>query len=254
LILDGCTKKKQNEKYVVRVNNQYLTEKELDKMIGTSQNHLYRSEAIRNWINREVLYQEAVKQGILNDSDFKDLLNQSKKEMASSLLLQRVFLNQENKVNDVSAVDFYNANINDFKTFYDAFLVNRLVFSDEQTASRFHSQALEKNWMFALSNLNDSSLILNDENKLLYEYEIEPVSLLKIIKELLPGEISIVVKNKAGNFEIVQLLKKFDKNSILPYDLVKSKVKERFLVRQKDSVINSYIKDLYSKNEIEVKN
>jgi hypothetical protein len=254
LIVNGCTKEKQKEKYVARVNNQYLTEKQLDKMTGTSQEHLYRSEVIRNWINREVLYQEASRQGILNDSVFKDLLGQSKKELASSLLLQKVFLNQENNVDDVSTLNFYNNNINDFKTYYDAYFVNRLVFSEEQAASKFHSQALEKNWQFALSNLNDSSLVLNEENKLLYEYEIEPVSLLKIIKELLPDEISIVVKNEAGNFEIVQLLRKFDKNSVLPYDLVKSKVRERFLVRQKDSVINSYIKDLYSKNEIEVKN
>jgi hypothetical protein len=254
LALNGCAKEKQNEKYVARVNNQYLTEKDLDKMIGASENHLYRSEAIRDWVNREVLYQEAVKQGIINDSDFIKLVERSKKELASSLLLQKLFLDKEDKIDETSALNFYNNNNNDFKTFYDAFLVNRIIFSNEEAASQFHTQALEKNWNLASSDINDSSLVQNEENKLLYEFEIQPVSLLRIIRELLPGEISIVVKNEMGNYEIIQLLQKYVKNTILPFNLVESKVKERLLIRQKDSVINNYIKDLYSKNEIEVKN
>lgn len=256
LALNGCTKEKQNKKYVARVNNQYLTEQELDGMINkTSENHLYRSEIIRDWINREVLYQEAVKKGILNDEDFKNIIERSRKEIAASLLLKKVFLDQKNNVNEVMAMDFYKNNIDDFKTFYNAFLVNRVTFNNEEDASRFHSQALETNWDSALSVIRqDTSLISNESKKLLYEYEIQPVSLIKIIKELLPGEVSIVVKDEMGNYEITQLLQKFDKNTILPFDLVKSKVDERFLVRQKDSLINNYIKDLYSKNEIEVKN
>ncbi len=256
LFFAACTQKAPPKEYVAKVNNQYLTENDLKSMMGPgSQSHKYRSELIREWINREILYQEAVKQGILKDKEFKRISELSEKEIAGSLLLQKIYSKQEQTVNDSSLSNFYKENMDDFRLFYDAYLMNQVVFKDEKKAARFHSVALEENWHSALDSLgNDTSLISNDQNKLLYNYQVHSIDILKIIKELLPNEISIVVKDDAGNYDIVQLLKKYDKNSILPFELVKSRVKERYLMRQRDSLINNYVKSLYSSNEIEVKN
>lgn len=256
LFLAACTQKAPPKKYVARVNNQYLTENELKSMMNPSyQDHQYRSELIREWINREVLYQEAVKQGILKDKEFKRISEQSEKEIAGSLLLKKFYARQKENVNDLAAVNFYKENIDDFKSFYNAYLINQVVFNNDKEASEFHSLALEENWDSALHSFNnDTSLIYNNQNKLLYDYQVRSIDILKIIKELLPNEISIVVKDDAGNYNVVQLLKKFDKNAVLPFDLVKSKVEERYLMRQRDSIIKNYVKSLYSSNDIEVNN
>lgn len=256
LFLAACTQKAPPKEYVAKVNNQYLTEADLKSMMSPeSQNHQYKNEIIREWINREVLYQEAVKQGILKDKEFKRISEQSEKEIAGSLLLQKMFSKQNQIVKDSSLYNFYKENMGEFKLFYDAYLINQVVFKNEKEALRFHSIVLEENWNSALDSCNtDTSLISNNQNRLLYDYQVHSIDILKIIKELLPNEISIVVKDAAGNYDIVQLLKKYDKNSILPLDLVKSRVKERYLMRCKDSLINNYIKSLYSSNKIEVKN
>jgi len=256
LFLAACTQKAPPKEYVARVNNQYLTKDDLKNMMSSgSPNYQYRSELIREWINSEVLYQEAVKQGILKDKDFKRISEQSEREIAGSLLLQKMYSKQKQLASDSSLSNFYKKNIDEFKLFYDAYLINQVVFNKEKEAAKFHSIALEENWNSALDSLgDDTSLISDNQNKLLYGYQVHSVDILKIIKELLPNEISIVVKDDAGNFDIVQLLKKYNKNSILPFDLVKSRVKERYLMNRRDSLINNYVKSLYSSNEIEVKN
>ena len=49
-------------------------------MIDTNNtSNFYKNEVIRNWINKEVMYQEALKKGILKESEFNRLIENSKK-------------------------------------------------------------------------------------------------------------------------------------------------------------------------------
>ena len=88
--LFGCGKNESKIEYVARVNDSYLTSQDLAEItapMGTSR--FYRNEIIRNWINRELLYQEAVKQGILDQKNYTRIVNNSKKELAASMLISK---------------------------------------------------------------------------------------------------------------------------------------------------------------------
>jgi hypothetical protein len=56
-----------------------------------------------------------------------------------------------------------------------------------------------------------------------------------------------------GNYFIVQLLRKFDKDSIPPYEIIEGLIRDRYMALKKEQFIKDYVKDLYSKNDIEVK-
>ena len=65
---------------------------------------------------------------------------------------------------------------------------------------------------------------------------IYPVQLSRIIKDFYPEEISIVITEKPGYYSIVQLLNKLVKESVPPFELIKSKVEKRFIAEKKKEI------------------
>jgi hypothetical protein len=89
--------------------------------------------------------------------------------------------------------------------------------------------------------------------QLVDENSIYPLQLSQMIKDLYPQEISIVITEKPGYYSIVQMLNSFSKDSILPYDVIKTLVQERYVAEKKNQIIEDYLKELYTQNEIEIK-
>jgi PPIC-type PPIASE domain len=256
IILAGCSKEPEKKEYVARVNDKYLTQEELNNMLQSANNkNFYKDEIIRNWINNELLYQKAIKEGITDESLYKRLTNESNKELAVTLLLNQVYTNENEKIDSKQIENFYESNKNDFKAFYDGYVINLINFNNEDKAIRFRSTLLETDWSHAINAFKgDTSIINITANKLYYDYELQPAPLSRMVKELNPNEVSIIFSNGQNNFYIVQLVNKVPQDSIVPLEYIKDEVENRIMANKKDEFIRNYIKELYSKNEIEVKN
>ena len=253
--LEACKKEVPNKKYIAKVNDSYLTEDELDSIYNINSGIQFRDEIIRNWINRELLFQEAKKQGILNNKNFNRILDDSKKELAASFLLKDYINKEKIAVEPAELEEYYNKNPDEFKLLYDSYLLNVIVFNNEDIALKFRAEALGKNWEDAYQDIkNDTALFSEKSRELLFEYKVQPVSVLRVVRELYPSEISIVLHTDGGRFTVVQLIQKFDKGSLPPFDLIKNEVKNVYLVQKKELTVKNYIKELYSKNDIEVNN
>jgi PPIC-type PPIASE domain len=254
--LVGCSKEPEKKEYVARVNDKYLTQEELNNMLQSADNkNFYKDEIIRNWINNELLYQKAIKEGITDESLYKRITSESSKELAVTLLLNQVYSDEKGNIDSKQIEDFYESNKNDFKAFYDGYVINLINFNNEDKAIRFRSALLETDWSHAINAFKgDTSIINITANKLYYDYELQPASLSRMVKELNPNEVSIIFSNGQNNFYIVQLVNKVPKDSIVPLEYIKDEVENRIIANKKDEFIRNYIKELYSKNEIEVKN
>jgi hypothetical protein len=255
-LLPGCGEEKTRKDFVARVNNTYLTKDELAAMIDTgSGRNYYKNEIVRNWINKELLYQEAEKEGILNDETFKRLLNSSKKELAAALLVQKYYEDQKVNLNSKEVENYFEDHINDFRLSSDSYLINLIEFSNEDKAVRFRNTVIESDWEKALNIFRGDTTVINSHSKeILAEYQIHPASLLRIITALEPKELSIVINYEHDKYAVIQEIDKFPRDSVPPFDAVKLEAGRRLAQEMKEQMINSYIQDLYSNNDIEVKN
>ena len=96
-------------------------------------------------------------------------------------------------------------------------------------------------------------MVNNTLSDLVEEGNIYPSQLSRIIKDFYPEEISIVISEKPGYYSVVQLMDKYGKESIPPFEIIKSEVEKRFIAEKKQILVEEFLKDLYSKNEIEIK-
>ena len=224
-------------------------------LLAPANKNFYKNEIVRNWINKELLYQKAVKEGITKENGYVHLMENSKKELAVTLLLDKIYSEEKEKIDNNQVEQFYNQNKEDFKSFYNAYIINMISFNDENKAINFRSTLLETDWTRAANVFKGDTSVTNLlTNKMYYEYELQPPSLNRIVKELNPNEVSIIFSNQYNDYSIVQLVKKFPKDSLLPLEYVRSNVEDRLIANKKDELIRNYVKELYSKNDIEVKN
>ncbi len=254
-VISGCGKESSEKEYIARVNNSYFTKDDLASVVDSGYGKKeYRNEIVRNWIDEELLYQEAKSSGILKDEDFIRIKNESEKRLAITFLINKLFNDEQLTIEPSEVKDYFDKHRENFKLFHNTFLVNLVQFDDEDRAISFRDEAFTSGWQKSAESFSSDSNVVSIENsKLVYEYELQPADLVRIMRELLPGEISIVINDGMGNYFVVQLLEKYERGSIPPYEIIDELVRDRYAAAKKEQFIKNYVKDLYSKNDIEVR-
>jgi hypothetical protein len=117
----------------------------------------------------------------------------------------------------------------------------------------FRSAVLQKGWEIASEEIKIDSILNNRAGVFLSEDEIYPSLLRRILPELLPQEVSTVISEENKNFMIIQLIEKYESETIPPFEFIRNKVENRFLALKKEEFIKKYMERLYSENDIEIK-
>ena len=255
LAIAACSKEQKKDDFIARVNDSYLTREEFASLADTSNlNSAQKEQLIKKWIYQEVLFQEAAKEGITKAKDYLNIIKKSSYELAAAMLLEKYESSEEINYSDDDLINYYESDKNYFRLNSDSYRLNKVSFSSEDKAIKFRSLALDSDWKKAVNVfVSDSSLIKNIESVFEEENNIYPVQLSRIIKDFYPDEISIVIAEKPGYYSIVQLLNKYNKQSVPPFEIIKSKVEKRFTAEKKKLLVEEYLKTLYSENEIEIK-
>jgi hypothetical protein len=251
----SCSKETRKKDFVARVNDSYLTREEFASLVDTTNlNSDQKEQVIENWVYDEILFQQAEKAGITKSSDYHKVIVSSKRKLAATMLLNDYISDEDFDFSENDLSVYYEKNKYYFRSSTNSYLINKVVFVDEDKAIKFRNTAINENWNNAVNIfLSDSSIRKNYSSYLVEENNIYPYQLSRIIKDFYPLEISIVITEKAGYYSIVQLLKNFPSGSILPFEIIKENVKKRYLSEKKNEIIKIYLKELYSQNEIEIK-
>ena len=255
LVIASCSEEQKKVDFIARVNDSYLTGEEFASLADTSNlSPSQKDQLIKNWIYQEILFQEASKEGITKDKDYQSIIKKSSYELAVTMLIEKFESSEDVSYSDDDLLKYYESNKNYFRLNFDSYLINKVAFNYEDKAIKFRRFALDNDWKKALDVfISDSGLIANTSSVFVEEDNIYPVQLSRIIKDFYPNEISIVIAEKLGYYSVVQMLNKFNKHSIPPFEVIKSKVRKRFIAEKKKLLVEEYIKDLYSQNEIEIR-
>ena len=255
VLIAGCQESSDKTDYVARVNDSYLSGSDLLGILDSANvDDNFKAEVIRKWILKELLYQEAINEGILNEKDFKRILEKSKKELAGSLLLKNFSSNVTLDYQPKEVEEYYNHSKMEFSFGSNSFKLNIATFSNQNNAVQFRSLLLINGWDEAVTQYSDDSTLLSVSNGIiLSEQDIYPQQLARIVNGLHPLEISIVISDDAGYHTVAQVLNNFKKGTIPPFDMIKESVEERFIANKKKQLLDNYIDELYSKSDIEIK-
>jgi len=252
----SCAESEKPEKYVARVNDSYLTERKLSELIDSqydSENS--RNSIIRNWVRQEILYQQAVKQGITERKDFKETVEDTKRQLAAAMVLENFTGSSKPAYTVEDLKYYYETNQTSFRLPFNSYYINRINFTDENTAVRFRTEVITGNWKDAVKLFSQDTSLVNVSNGILLpEQDIYPSKLLRVLEGLYPLEISIVISDDRGYYTVLQLIDKYFAHSVPPFEAVKKDVEERYQSAITELTVEDYIHDLFDQNEIEINN
>jgi len=252
--LFGCSEVKKPDSYIAKVNDSYLTETSLSEMIDSqyvSDNS--RSVIIKNWVKQEILYQQAVKEGVTETAKFILTIENTKKQLAAALLLEKYAATVQSQFTIDELENFFEENLSSFKLPFNAYFLNRANFSDRDAAVKFRSALIMNGWNGAVEETEHAINVINIEDSVLVsEPDLQPVRLQRILEGLYPLEISIVIPDERGYYSVVQLINKYNAGTIPDFYAVKNEVERRYKSAMTELAIENYISDLYSLNEIEI--
>lgn len=256
VLLIGCEKEPDNFDYVAKVNNSYLTREEFASLVDTSTaSQIRKNEVIARWIQGELLYQMAEHEGLLKQKQYKTTLQKSERELAGALMIDKMIKAENIETDPKEIRTYYEKNINEFRIPTEAYALNLAEFIDEDKAIRFRNLAVNTGWSKAVTQfISDEYVVNHRSNRLFLSYEINPAPLYRLVKELYPQEISIVISSKPGYYTVVQLLERLTDGSVPSYEYVEQNVKERVIAIKRQALLNNFIKELYSNSKIEIKN
>ena len=248
----ACSEEQKSEKIVVKVNEAVLTKNMLDSALSAKANSAkLKDEFINDWIETEVLYQEAAKDGVLDDAEFIKLLNRSKKELAGTFYIKKLLSENEQTPDDEEIAKYFNDYKDDFRLKDDLFKLNFLRTNAFDKAVQVRSKIIESSWNKAKDFFRtDSTLSFSSEN--IYRSELQPAILLRIVNSLMVNEASIVLEVEPGMFSIVQLVAKYPADSIAPYEIEKENARKRLIVLKQKEFVKEHIKKLLEEHNLEI--
>lgn len=248
-ILSGCSNDDKN-KPAAKVDDQVLTDKDISYLLDSSSFKNYnRDELIREWVELQLLYKEAEAENILTSKEYTTLINVSKSKLAANLLLEKVTNNKKFTLSNEDYHNYYNDNQSEFTLLTESYLVNNVFVDSEEKAVEVRNSIIENGWQ---SEVLRNNKIKFEENKLIDKNSYYTPEQVNLIKGMLDKEVSIVLKNE-NTFYLFYLVKKLKQGSIPPYEGVKDLVKDRAEALAKENFIREYIKNLYQKYEVELK-
>jgi hypothetical protein len=250
-----CSEEEKEAKSVVKVNNSVLTEEDIERALNKSRNNgKYREEYIQNWIETEILYSEAVDDGILNDKEFQSLIEQSKKKLAASMYLDKILADKVKEPTSDELLEYYETSKEDFRLTDESFRINIAEFNNFDKAVRFRSTLLESGWNHSVNAFRgDASLVFAYNDVVKGGYMLQPQIFSKTLYNLMPGEVSIVLELEPSKYTIVQLAERLEKGAVPPFETIKEKLKNQYLVLKNKEFITDYINNLVDDNNVEIK-
>ncbi len=244
--LSGCGGG-DSEQIVARVGKNTLSLQEIQRQLpGAARREWSGQQAealVRRWIELELVYQEALREGMDKSPQVQDLIKQQIKEnVVAHYLDQKIFLNT--MISDAEIEAYYNDHSEEFLNAEDAYQMRVILVSDLQEANAVR-EMISAGTPFAevaKRRSKDGSRAAGGDWGAVPLSRLSPL-LARSVPALRVGEVSRPIKTEAG-YNLVLVEAYWRKGSTIPLERVKETIVERVQANKREARYQQLIEDL----------
>ncbi|MFZ5516283.1 MAG: peptidyl-prolyl cis-trans isomerase [Candidatus Zhuqueibacterota bacterium] len=255
LALFACEKSDEKpQEVLVSVGNGYLTLERIQSDIPVSIKKRVTQENVNNyiqqWIETELVYQDALSQGMHEDAELINAIEKAKKNYLVSKYLSK-YLDEKSMELETEALEYYEENKDSYVFSDDMAKVNHILVDTYQAAINAKNQ-IEAGEDFE-KIARDVSLDYSEKKRITLDY----FSREEIIPEvgaqafsLSIGSVSSPIKSDFG-YHIIQVIDRQRKGSVIEFEDVKDQIISRLRLMKKNERYRDLIIEL--RNKINIK-
>jgi hypothetical protein len=260
IILASCARQSQQTQEVARVDNQTLTldaiYRQLDTTNGISEVQVRMFT--RQWVNSELLFQEAKRLGLDNSEAVQKNLDDAKRQLTVNALLEKeIFNDTPQSVSKEEVAIYFRNHQEEFILRNDIVYLSLAVFSEREPAAAFRESALQGDgWKAALGEFqnpkdNASAIITATDSVFYTQATLFPSKLWKVASALGTNEVSFPVRTSAGYFVLLSL-GSYQRGAIPPLEYVNSAIRGRLVMEKRQQRFAEYLDALRKKHTVQI--
>jgi hypothetical protein len=257
LFYAGCSKSKESDIYLAEVEGEKLTFKDIASRFDTTSMKSKKKlqDYVNHWINTSVLYKEADNSDIVDSDEYKELLNEAKKEIAVNLLLKKEVYEKKIDIAYSEIQNYYYQHRNEFFLGSDVVNISYATFINEPSALGFRQSVIDgKSWSTAVTDYikthAQNLVVAHEDSTFFKQSELYPPDIWKSIVPLKLNELSKPLRVFDG-FMVVKLNCYQKAGEIGSLEFAKSDIVERLTVERKRQIYMNYLKSLHEKYKSE---
>ncbi len=244
---------------IARVGDAVLTLEEAKADIDTTQESFQNrlNTYVKNWINKELLFQEASRRGVENDEQYQMQIRDARRQLATQRFIDQSVYGDTINLNDSLLVQYFEAHRTEFLIREDIIKMNLVIFNTREQASMFAAKISRgATWHDALINVQSdsisrASLLYNTKNEFFTRQALNPQELWKVAVTLNANEVSFPVKTSIG-YCVLQPLDKKKRGDSAEFEIVRDEIRERVLLEERRKKYKQIINDLHQRYKIEI--
>lgn len=259
-MLLSCTRQPERVQEIARVDDQALTSDMIHQQLDTSGgiSEMQVRMFTRQWVNSELLYQEAKRQGLDRSEAVLRNLENARRELAINALIEKdIFNDTPQSISKEEIAAYFKNHVDEFALHDDIVEISLAVFSEREPAAAFRAAALQgKGWEAALAEAQNvkngqSSLITKTDSAFYNQSTLFPAKLWKVSSALGPGEVSFPVKTSAGYF-VILLVGSYQRGAPPPVEYVEDAIRGRLMMQHRQEHFTEYLETMRKKHIVQI--
>jgi peptidyl-prolyl cis-trans isomerase C len=246
----GCHSKGESAQMAAKVGNAVLTREEVQKrMTLEGLNSDRENEFIENWIDEELLVQEARRQGIEKTDELKWEMEKIEKQYVINQLVEKTF-SEKIKLNDSNISDFYEKNKSLFLVEEDEVRLLHIM-NKTQAEAELTLQEIRAGKPFeqvARERSIDPFRAKGGDMGFVGRNDVIP-ELSKVAFILQEGGLSAILRSNQG-YHIIKVVKKHSKGETRDLSEVRDEISQRLRVNNERAVYFDLLYQLKNKQKV----
>ena len=260
LVAFSCSQRTEQSEEIARVDDQTLTREKIhevfDSAAGVSE--VQMRMFAREWVNSEILYQEAKREGLDHSDGVLKSLEEARRQLAINALLDKeVFTESPQSISGTEAAAYFRTHAEEFALRDDIVELSLAVFAEREPAASFRETALEGGgWQTALNAAQAPvdgkvPLITKADSAFFTQSSLFPSKLWKVATALGPGEVSFPVKTNSGYF-VIMLIGSYPRGSTSPLEYVQDAIKSRLVMQHRQERLAEFLESARKKHTVQI--
>ena len=212
----------------------------------------------RQWVNSELLYQEAKRQGLdRSDAVLRNLENARRELAINALLEKNVFNDTPQSISKEEIAVYFKDHGEEFALRDDIVEISLAVFSEREPAAAFREAALQGGgWEAALPSLrmlrtdNLRSLQKPIQRSIVSRRYFQPNS-GKFLQHSAREKFHFPVKTSAGYF-VILLIGSYQRGSTPPVEYVEDAIRGRLMMQHRQERFTEYLETMRKKHTVQI--
>lgn len=264
----GCGKETYPDDFVARVGSSVLTQEDIRRSLQDQTAFVDSADAasqiIERWVTNELLYQEALSQGLKSDERVQRLLEDNERSVLISALVNRMTNEDLEGGPDEDAIRTYYEQNRDQLALREPYVqVRHLAFSSPDSAAIFRKSVSEMG-LGDLGKAQFSRLAsiygIDGPNPDTYYPQSQLFStipgLVEAVSEMRPGE-TLPVVNDSERYHVIQLVRRLEIGTVPAMELIIDDLRAKVSIQLRKQLYARQVQQLrtraQSRDELEIK-